>query len=289
MLKKELFSICSLYAVSPVHAGSGSSTSVVDLPIQRERHTNWPHIQASGVKGAFRDHYRSFAGEKQYQTINFIFGSDKYNDSGQKGHDGDHPGAISISDAKILAFPMRSNIAPFVWVTCPSVLNRFRTDLDFSGFSPIDEPPHIERDDEAVVVCGVEENNIVLEDVVVSVNRNKSYNFTLPEGFSELPRLLLVSDAVFDYCVSSCTEVQTQIKIDAEKGTALDHGLRYQELLPSDTLLYSVVYFSRSAGMNELQASVIQEHMEDVIKNFVQIGGDETLGRGIFKINWSKK
>jgi CRISPR-associated protein Cmr4 len=26
--------------------------------------------------------------------------------------------------------------------------------------------------------------------------------------------------------------------------------------------------------------------MEDVIKNFMQIGGDETLGRGICKIHW---
>ena len=69
MLTKELFSICTFYAVSPIHAGSGASTAAVDLPIQRERHTNWPHIQASGVKGAMRDHYRKFAGEKQDQTI----------------------------------------------------------------------------------------------------------------------------------------------------------------------------------------------------------------------------
>ena len=37
-------SILCLYAVTPCHAGSGASVGVVDLPIQRERHTNWPVI-----------------------------------------------------------------------------------------------------------------------------------------------------------------------------------------------------------------------------------------------------
>ena len=53
-------SIAIMYAVTPCHAGSGSSLGVVDLPIQRERHTNWPMIQASGVKGAFRANFERF-------------------------------------------------------------------------------------------------------------------------------------------------------------------------------------------------------------------------------------
>jgi CRISPR-associated protein Cmr4 len=46
--------IISLYTVSPLHAGSGAIIGAVDLPIQRERHTGWPHVQASALKGAFR-------------------------------------------------------------------------------------------------------------------------------------------------------------------------------------------------------------------------------------------
>ena len=48
----ELNSIAIMYGITPCHAGSGSSMGIVDLPIQRERHTNWPVIQSSGVKGA---------------------------------------------------------------------------------------------------------------------------------------------------------------------------------------------------------------------------------------------
>ena len=39
-------------------------------------------------------------------------------------------------------------------------------------------------------------------------------------------------------------------------------------------------------GFNTLQSKTIRGHVEDVIKDFIQIGGDETLGRGICKINW---
>jgi CRISPR-associated protein Cmr4 len=286
MLTKERFSICTFYAISPIHAGSGAATSTVDLPIQRERHTNWPHIQASAVKGAMRALYRTFAGNNPNtdDTINLIFGSDKDNDKNKTGFDQDLPGAISISDAKLLAFPMRSNVAPFIWVTSPSVLHRLRNDLEFAKFPSIDDAPPINAEN-AVVLSGSLSGNIVLEDAVVNI-LNVNHEFKLPTGFPDLERLLLISDEMFDYCVSSCTEIQTQIKIDSSTGTAQDGALRYQELLPADTLMYSIVYYSQSSGLNELQASTIQGHIEDVIKNFIQIGGDETLGRGICKISW---
>jgi len=285
MLTKELFSICTFYAISPIHAGSGAATSTVDLPIQRERHTNWPHIQASGVKGAMRDHYRKFAGEDKNNTINFIFGSDKNNDKNQNGFDDDYPGAISISDARLLAFPMRSNVAPFVWVTCPSVLKRVKNDIEFTKFEALGNVPSV-NEEGAVVLNGQISGDIILEDAVVTITGNNNLKF--PAGFPEIERFLLISDEIFDYCVSSCTEIQTQIKIDSSTGTAQDGALRYQELLPADTFMYSIVYYSQSAGLNELQADMIQKHIEEVIKGFIQIGGDETLGRGICKISWLK-
>lgn len=296
MLTKEMFSICTFYAISPIHAGSGAATSTVDLPIQRERHTNWPHIQASGVKGAMRDHYRKFVkGEDKYLT-NLIFGIDEDNDgdvidkNGKIIKDKDNEklkslaGAISISDAKLLAFPMRSNVAPFVWVTSPSVLQKLKNDLEFAKLAELGDVPAVNKE-EAVVLYGQLSGNIILEDAVVTIKQENNVHQLL-KGFPEIERLLLISDEMFDYCVSSCTEIQTQIKIDSSKGTAQEGALRSQELLPADTLMYSIIYYSQSAGLNELQASNIQGHIKDVIKGFIQIGGDETLGRGICKISW---
>jgi CRISPR-associated protein Cmr4 len=48
---KTLFLVCE----TPLHAGSGDSLGIVDLPIQRERHTQFPKIEASSLKGALRE------------------------------------------------------------------------------------------------------------------------------------------------------------------------------------------------------------------------------------------
>lgn len=43
-----------LHAISSVHPGSGSEVGLVDLPIQREKHTGFPKIESSSLKGAIR-------------------------------------------------------------------------------------------------------------------------------------------------------------------------------------------------------------------------------------------
>ena len=297
MLKKELCSICKFYAVSPIHAGSGAATSAVDLPIQRERHTNWPHIQATGVKGAFRAHYREF-NQKDRQLIQLIFGSD--NQDGWSKEDDNLPGAMSVSDAKLVAFPMRSNIAPFVYVTCPSVLSRLKTDFEYAGLTGIEEITDVKKENAVSIGSQVLNGNIILEDAVVKIVSDSAKPF-FQKTFPELERAVLISDEMYDYAVSSCTEVQTQIKIDSETGTAKDGGLRYQEFLPADSVLYAVVHYSRrdQAELGKkcdnqslielvkgLHADTVKKHVQDVINSFIQIGGDETLGKGICRLSW---
>jgi len=276
------------------------STSAVDLPIQRERHTNWPHIQASAVKGAFRAHYRRFNQDDQ-QLVNLIFGSDD-----QDGWAKDQvslPGAISISDARLLAFPMRSNVAPFVWVTCPAVLKRLNTDFEYSGmggFQKIADINEIKNNNALSVGKEKIRGQVVLEDAVANVGAEVEELFS-ENNFPELERLLIISDEMFDYAVSSCTEIQTHIKIDEKTGTAKEGALRYHEYLPADSVLYSIVHYSRrdvgefkEGGLQkefeemvrDLKAETIKKHIEDVIAEFVQIGGDETLGKGICRLTW---
>ncbi len=148
-MNRENCSIISFYAISPIHAGSGASVATVDLPIQRERHTGFPHIQASGVKGAMRDHFRQNNGDKV--KINQIFGSDEQDNWDEKKES--LPGLISVSDAKLLAFPMRSNVAPFVWVTSPTILKRLSKDLEYVGISETFGDLNI-KEDEAKIVKG---------------------------------------------------------------------------------------------------------------------------------------
>ncbi len=279
-------SIVIMYAVTPCHAGSGSALGVVDLPIQRERHTNWPVIQASGVKGAFRSNFEKFKEVKQIDvTTESIFGA---SDGGNSN--GGWQGACSMSDAKILAYPMRSNVAPFVWITCPAVLKRFVRDLEAAGKNPEINFENI-KDCEAVSLGSDPlSGNVLIEDfgVAVQPNENITAKFEKIKAYFEgAERLLLVSDKAFNYGVTDCTQIMAQIRIESETGTTADGSLRYQEELPSDTIMYSVIYWEDSKDVNSKNdAKKVHETVEKVAGSHIQIAGDETCGRGIFKLTW---
>lgn len=279
-------SILTMYGVTPCHAGSGSSFSVIDLPIQRERHTNWPVIHASGMKGAMRAQFDRYKGKGQMDQkvegdlTELVFGSEK----------SEFAGSLSVSDAKILAFPMRSSFAPFVWVTSPAVLARLNKDLKLAGKDVADLSclKDLARG-EALWVKGDFEagNNILLEDVEV-VTEKKMEFAAMTDILAKAERLLIVHDEVFNYGVSNCTSVMAHISIDQKTGTTTDGSLRYQEELPSDTILYSVVSWGNSRNIGEqIKADMIKGFVtEQAISSHLQVGGDETLGRGIFELEW---
>lgn len=297
--------LCVLYAISPLHAGAGQSTGAVDLPIQRERHTGWPMVQASGVKGAFRDWFTRYytynesalpdmkASKDQAEELaRRVFGREET----AEGPDG-HAGAISITDARVLAFPVRCSAAPFVWVTAPYVLTRLARDVrlcpNANGISPdsfLTLPPIPEH---CVVVSGdfADNKGIVLEDLALNPVKSGDNVEILKDAFRVLApqatRLLLITDSDFTYLVRNATEIQPQICINPETGTTKTGSLRYQELLPADSILYSLVFFTTERTDEKPQpVDIIQELTVTAISTHVQIGGDMTLGRGLMEIRW---
>lgn len=279
-----MISLLTMYAVTPCHAGSGSSFGVIDLPIQRERHTNWPVIHASGMKGAMRAQFDRCKGKlstnDNYDLTELIFGSET----------AEFAGSLSVSDARTLAFPMRSSHAPFVWITCPAVLARLNKDLKLAE-KAADDLTEISsvRKTEAFWLNGdfKADEKILLEDVEVTASKQ----VVLPnsEGYlAKAGRLLIVHDEVFFYGVSHCTSVMAHIAIDQKTGTTRDGSLRYQEELPSDTLMYSAVCWGNARdAKSRMQADTIKGFViQQAIANHLQVGGDETLGRGIFELEW---
>jgi CRISPR-associated protein Cmr4 len=300
MFLKSFSDLCALYTISPLHAGSGQALGAVDLPIQRERHTGWPQVQASGVKGAFRDwfyrYYNSLAASlnnpssQDRRLTERIFGAEE----GGEGADG-QAGAVTLTDARLLAFPVRSNVAPFVWVTCPTALERLRRDLTLCNAdleSPVLAPA---GESTYLSITRVTEPSVVLEDLAVKREEVEEVNLgslkQLQEMFEKLApqvtRLLLLSDADFTFLVQTATEIQPQIKIDIETGTAKDGSLRYEELLPSDSLLYCLVFFSPERIKGDgLLPQVVEARVKEAISSHIQMGGDMTLGRGLMEVNW---
>src|SRR5437879_12978041 len=102
-----------LYVETPLHAGVGSGLSSIDLPIQRERTTQYPMIQGSGIKGKLRATTEDAEKKKTFsqEDIDILFGPST-NIPGNKGTNGatpaDHAGTLIAGDARILLFPVRS-------------------------------------------------------------------------------------------------------------------------------------------------------------------------------------
>src|SRR5947209_1340089 len=47
--------LLGIHALTSLHAGTGTALGVIDLAIQRERHTGWPMVAGSALKGILRD------------------------------------------------------------------------------------------------------------------------------------------------------------------------------------------------------------------------------------------
>ena len=127
-----------LIVETSLHAGSGSDLGIVDLPIQREKHTGYPKIEASGIKGAIREVFSTqpnlnalkqgwnitSVGDLHHEeAIKLAFGPDTANQSDL------HGGALGFTDARLLLFPVKSVSGVFGWITCPAVLERFKQDI----------------------------------------------------------------------------------------------------------------------------------------------------------------
>src|ERR1035438_9476911 len=107
--------ILGLHAETSIHAGAGSALDVIDLPIQREAHNNWPCIYGSSVKGALR----AAATTAKIPQVELVFGPANTSSDG-------FAGALLVGDARLLLLPVRSLTSHFKWITCPAVLQRLK-------------------------------------------------------------------------------------------------------------------------------------------------------------------
>jgi len=101
-----------VHALSPLHAGTGHTPGIIDLPIARMKATGIPFLPGSSIKGVLRDARRE--GAKDEKSINAVFGPAKFASDDATG-----AAAIVVGDARLLAMPVRSFKGTFAWVTSP--------------------------------------------------------------------------------------------------------------------------------------------------------------------------
>ena len=89
---------------------------------------------------------------------------------------------------------------------------------------------------------------------------------------------VVLNDDDFTHFARHATEVGARIALDYEKKTVKRGALFYQEFLPPETLFYSVVLANGSRSRVE---GNLLEFLRRFLPDFLQIGGDETTGKGL--------
>lgn len=284
-------------ALTPIHAGAGSSVIGVDMPIQREAHSGIPKIEASGVKGSVKSFvYRSLENSDQERELfDRAFGADQGNAGASE---------LCFTDAKLLFFPVRALKGVYALVTCPYVLARWirEQEADEKERERLQEKESVLKNlslQDSGEVIAVSEKYLlkgkgesfkaVLEEYVFSV---KKVSQELERLFDKelideevRDRILILSDEDFIDLVTMHTEVITRNKIDLETGVAEQGGLFTEEYLPAESILYfSVIDMGNYGEGNDKNRSI--DYFKDRMPSVWQIGGDKTLGKGIVERIW---
>lgn len=284
--------VLGLYVETPLHCGAEGGTGYVDLPIQRERHTHYPVVPGSTIKGILRDELQA---DLKEEGIRQVFGAD-----GTKDEKATVPGRFSFGDAILVAFPVRSSGAPFHWVTCPFVLERVFRALGATVNLTYPEHGHARAREAGEVL--LEEIRLIKDadpaffassdpasglSLLLSLLPDASRGFAYTRSIFGA-RLLIVSDADFKELVETGTEVITRIKLNALGTTAaLDEAkhpdlsdydrqgnMFVEEVVPPEAL-----FLAPLRGDNGPLRTILADALN--ARPVIRLGGDETIGRGV--------
>jgi CRISPR-associated protein Cmr4 len=308
-----------LYLYSPLHTG-GTTQEGNLVGIAREAHTNLPYIPSSTIRGRLR---ASIEDKKlkvqlfgpELKDITGESEDDSSNNSQETSNNNLEQGDIWIGDGSLLWFPIASLSHGVVWITCPRLLQRWKRyypslpSLPDSGYytNVGTENPLYLRD--AVVKDGLK--NWKVEDDY------KWENF-IPQNNSdrEIEQVLLLPNNHCATLIQMGLWRQVKVKLDEHK--SVDGGFRYEEAIPSDTLMYfpwgltaqvqnidekdfepenrkkqqklhqkrkelAQHYDINADKDTEIVEKLFTQQLESKSLEILQIGGQESLGRGFVK------
>ncbi|MBJ6363924.1 type III-B CRISPR module RAMP protein Cmr4 [Paenibacillus sp. GCM10012307] len=293
----------TVHCLSPVHVGTGEGIGIIDMPIIREKTTEWPYVPGSSIKGVEREYYLT-NGDLQWVEAAFGKASSHKEDSG-------YAGAFIFSDARLLAFPVASRYGTFAYVSCPFALKRMQRDLAATGtamptldWDSIDAV--LQSGDYAIVnmptaVTGEApgQKYIELDEFRCPVNTDglipeEWMSWLTDQLFDEsddmfkswfAKRFVIVSDEAFQYFATSCSEIVPRIRIDQEKKTTERGALWYEEYIPTEAILYGIVWCDRvNAPGSSLNEKQLLHQLSG--EQYIQIGANATVGKGRVRLRF---
>ncbi|WP_013334950.1 type III-B CRISPR module RAMP protein Cmr4 [Gloeothece verrucosa] len=310
-----------LYLYSPLHTG-GTTQEGNLVGIARESHTNLPYIPSSTIRGRLRasiedkdlrvqlfgPELKDIAPPSNENLSNASEEVSNNSEADQTSNSNNlEQGDIWIGDGSLLWFPLASLSHGVVWITCPRLLQRWKR--YYPSLADIPQAGYYTNLDT--------KNPIYLRDAVVKNGLNKwdKWDKFIPKGNvnTEIDSVLLLPNQHCATLIQMGLWRQVKIKLDEHK--SVEGGFRYEEAIPSDTLMYfpwgltakvrdiDEIELENENGkkQKELHAKRIKlaqksqiespkdieivnklftKHLENKNQQILQIGGQESLGRG---------
>lgn len=271
-----------LHALSPVHIGAGDSVDVIDLPVIRDKVTNWPYLPASSIKGVLRDACRGGTLLKE------AFGPET--DKAEE-----NAGSLWFADARLFCFPVRSLAGTFAWVTCPLALRRLKRDAQAAGLKTLPDagatPPA-----NGILLASkatqlLDGNKTYLEDLDLTARTEPKLDalalaiakavFDDTDWQAEFQaRFGLIPDDLFTFLTETCTDVSAHIKIQEDTKSVQKGMLWYEESVPAEAIFTMPLASAPRWTQGE---DALTKLIVPAVDKPLQIGGKASVGRGVLQ------
>ncbi|TVQ42982.1 MAG: type III-B CRISPR module RAMP protein Cmr4 [Gloeocapsa sp. DLM2.Bin57] len=249
------------YLISPLHTG-GTTQEGNLVGIARESHTKIPYIPSSTIRGKLRAIIPD-------QTTRFRLFGNELTQAEQL-----EQGNIWIGDGLIIWFPIPSLSHGVIWISSPFLLRRWcRGQENLLNNLP--------REFSNNFANGT--TSVYLKDAIIpseQLTKWDNWQDFVPSG-AGINKVLILPDQHCATLIEMSLWRQVKIKLDQNK--TVDGGFRYEEAIPPDTLIYFTwgTTFQANGQGNQSQqdfANLIEDNP------IIQIGGQESLGRGFLQI-----
>jgi CRISPR-associated protein Cmr4 len=267
-----------VHTLSPLHAGTGHTPDIIDLPTARMKATGIPFLPGSSIKGVLRDARRTIDTEKTEAVF------------GPSNDPEEHAGALVVGDARLLALPVRSFRGTFAWVTSPLLLTLAKRDLKDTGFGI----PSIGGRGALLAKDSICPHNgkLYLEDLDLPAEENAAatawakYLAPLVSPGDDIftKRFAVVDDDTMAFLWETATQVDARVRLDENTRTVAPGALWLEESLPPETLLVGLLAADKSRRQK------VPMTPKDVLdfalcgEEVFQFGGKATTGRGRCRI-----
>ncbi len=283
--------------LTPLHIGVGQAAGVVDLPIMREKATNWPIIPGSSLKGVLRDKARARAAEKitegdwGQKLVQADSGEELkkvYGTINQQG--GGFAGSLSVTDLRCLFFPVRSFAGTFAYVCSPLSIQRLMELYKLA--TGTDLVPGWADQGLGVNECRLTKDSklesngsLILEDIDLKIEGGSRASLDViahkvaplisPDHSHRVAeRIVQVPDTIFTFLTESATEIVTHVSLEMESKTAKEGFLRQDESVPAEAVFAGL-------AVNLTGSADVAKEIADLDNALLQLGGKASTGLGL--------